>query len=165
MTINLNAYISYRNEAREALTFYQSVLGGELTLTTYGEYPGIPGGGEDDAIMHGQLITEHGHVIMASDMPDDVTENAPSRIGMSFSGDDVDGLTGYFNGLSEGGNVIEPLADAPWGDRFGMFTDKFGIIWYVNILVSEKLDQEQLYSLLTRAMKAHARSSIAPPAR
>jgi PhnB protein len=26
-----------------------------------------------------------------------------------------------------------PLEKAPWGDTFGMFVDKFGINWMVNV--------------------------------
>lgn len=37
-----------------------------------------------------------------------------------------------FKGLSSGGKVTQPLADAFWGAYFGMVTDKFGIQWMVN---------------------------------
>jgi hypothetical protein len=35
--------------------------------------------------------------------------------------------------LSAGGKIKEPLKKAPWGDTFGMFTDKLGVEWLVNI--------------------------------
>ena len=34
----LNPYISFRDNARDAMEFYQSVFGGELTINTFGEY-------------------------------------------------------------------------------------------------------------------------------
>ncbi|CAM3490005.1 glyoxalase [Dermacoccus barathri] len=34
-----------------------------------------------------------------------------------------------------------PLAVQMWGDEFGMFTDKFGTRWMVNIATSEHRDQ------------------------
>lgn len=37
MTVRLNPYINFRNNAREALAFYHSVFGGELHLSTYAE--------------------------------------------------------------------------------------------------------------------------------
>jgi PhnB protein len=49
------------------------------------------------------------------------------------SGDDVATLTKYFEGLSQGGTVTEPLGPHPWGATFGMLIDKFGISWMVNI--------------------------------
>jgi PhnB protein len=39
-----------------------------------------------------------------------------------------------FNGLSEGGHVIVPMGQAPWGGFFGMFKDKFGIKWMINCM-------------------------------
>jgi PhnB protein len=52
---------------------------------------------------------------------------------ISLSGNDEKELTGYWNKLSEGGQVMMPLAKAPWGDSFGMLTDQFGVPWMVNI--------------------------------
>jgi PhnB protein len=52
---------------------------------------------------------------------------------ISLSGDDEAELTGYWNKLSDGATVVMPLAKAPWGDSFGMLTDRFGVPWMVNI--------------------------------
>lgn len=63
------------------------------------------------------------------------------NISISLTGDDVESLRRYFAGLSEGGDVTMPLAVQMWGDEFGMFTDKFGTRWMVNIATSEHRDQ------------------------
>jgi PhnB protein len=52
---------------------------------------------------------------------------------ISLSGEDDHELRGYWGRLSDGGTVFMPLEKAPWGDTFGMCTDKFGIAWLVNI--------------------------------
>jgi PhnB protein len=52
---------------------------------------------------------------------------------MSLSGDNEAELQGYFQKLAAGGTVTMPLEKAPWGDTFGMLTDKFGVPWLVNI--------------------------------
>ncbi|MNF15200.1 hypothetical protein D3C80_2177020 [compost metagenome] len=70
---------------------------------------------------------------MASDTPDRMAYTPGARISMALSGDDADELTGYFNKLSEGGKVVMPLGQAPWGAYFGMVTDQFGVEWMVNI--------------------------------
>lgn len=54
-------------------------------------------------------------------------------ISVSLSGDEERTLRGYWDQLCEGGTVTVPLERAPWGDTFGMGTDKFGIAWMVNI--------------------------------
>ena len=53
----------------------------------------------------------------------------PAGIGL-MGGDE---LRGWFARLSEGGDVRQPLEAASWGDEFGMFVDRFGISWLVNI--------------------------------
>jgi len=128
----LNPYISFKDNAREALEFYQSVLGGELTVNTFGEYgdPSAPGA---DNVMHGQLTSAAGLTLMAADTPPDMQWNPGDNISISLSGDDAAELKGYWEGLGDGGKVTVPLEKQMWGDEFGMLVDKFGIIWLVNI--------------------------------
>lgn len=133
MTSQLTPYLGFRDEARQALGFYQSVFGGDLTLGTFGEMGASADPAEADKVMHGQLQTPSGYVIMASDTPNSMGHSATSNISMSLSGDDADDLRRFFAGLSEGGTVIEPLTTAPWGDEFGMVTDRFGVTWLVNV--------------------------------
>ena len=70
---------------------------------------------------------------MASDAPPGMPLDQGGSISVSLSGDDETTLRGYWNGLAAGGQVTVPLEKAPWGDTFGMLTDKFGIAWLVNI--------------------------------
>jgi PhnB protein len=109
------------------------VFGGELTMQTFAEggMSGHPS--NDERIMHAQLITPHGLVLMASDVPDQVPYQPGSAIAISLSGDDEPSLRRFYEALSDGGEVIEPLARAPWGDHFGACVDRFGTSWMVNI--------------------------------
>ncbi|MDY0892401.1 VOC family protein [Frigoribacterium sp. CFBP9030] len=132
MPTQLTPYLAFRDTAREALDFYRSVFGGECTVSTFGEF-GVGGPAEKDRLMHGQLIAANGMLLMASDRPDDIPLESENSISLSLSGDDADELTAYFAGLSEGGAVGVPLEKAPWGDSFGMVTDRYGIHWMVNI--------------------------------
>lgn len=131
MTARLNPYIGFRNQAREALTFYQSVFGGELQFMTFGEN-GMEGD-QADKIMHGQLNTSNGFTLMASDTPESMPVEAGSNITVSLSGDEEVLLRGYWDGLAADGQIIEPLVKAPWGDTFGMLVDKFATRWMINI--------------------------------
>jgi PhnB protein len=127
----LNPYVSFNGDAREAMEFYQSVLGGKLELNTFGE-SGVPDAPADQ-IMHAQLISDAGYTLMASDTPPGMPYQPGQNITISISGDDADRLRGYFKALSAGGNVVMPLEKQMWGDEFGMFVDKFGIGWMVDI--------------------------------
>jgi PhnB protein len=133
MTSQLNPYLGFRDDARQAMEFYQSVFGGELNLGTFGEMHASEDPAEADKIMHGQLETPNGYVIMGADTPNSMEYSTTSNISVSLSGDDAEDLRRFFAGLSEGGTVIEPLTKAPWGDEFGMLTDRFGVTWLVNV--------------------------------
>jgi PhnB protein len=132
MTTRLNPYISFGDDAREAMTFYQQVLGGELTVSTFGEYGAGEGPGADQ-VMHAQLETPDGLTLMASDTPPGMERRTGSAITISLSGDDAESLRARFQGLAEGGTIDMPLEKQVWGDEFGQLTDRFGIGWLVNI--------------------------------
>ena len=132
MASRLNPYISFKDNAREAMTFYQNVFGGDLDVNTFGDY-GAPDA-DDDGIMHAQLEAPNGFTLMASDPPPGDSETTPNgHISLSGDSDDGDLLRGYFDRLAEGGHIDVPLEKAPWGDEFGQVKDKFGVNWLVNI--------------------------------
>jgi PhnB protein len=129
----LNPYVAFRDNAREAMEFYQSVFGGKLDMNTFKEFQASEDPAEDDKIMHAQLEAENGITLMGADTPNSMEYDPGSNISLSLSGDDEAELRGYFEKLSAGGTVVEPLEKAPWGDTFGMVVDKFGTTWMVNI--------------------------------
>lgn len=135
MTVHLNPYLGFRDTAREAMDFYHSVFGGELTRSTFGEFHASEDPAETDKIMHSTLTTELGLVLMAADTPNEMEHTPGTDHSISLSGEDDDEsvLRGYWEKLSEGATVTAPLDKAPWGDTFGMCTDKFGVTWMVNI--------------------------------
>lgn len=137
----LNPYLNFRGNAREAIEFYHSVFGGELNVSTFGDFQ-MPGAGpeDQDKVMHSQLTTPSGFTLMASDVPPGMPFSEGGSITVSLSGDEADELRGYFEKLAEGGEVTLPLDVAPWGDSFGQLTDRFGTSWLVNIAGSAAAD-------------------------
>ncbi|GAB7042122.1 MULTISPECIES: VOC family protein [Catenuloplanes] len=131
MVARLNPYINFRGQAREALEFYRSALGGEVEVMTFGQY------GQDgplaDQVMHGQLETPSGMTLMAADTPPEMEVTPGSVITICLSGDEAELLHGYWERLSDGATVHTPLAKQMWGDEYGQLTDRFGIGWMVNI--------------------------------
>jgi len=134
MPVRLNPYLGFRTTARDALNFYQSVFGGDLSIMTFGE-GGMSENAEDaDLVMHGQLDTPNGLTLMASDTPPSMpASETGSSISISLSGDDEPTLRGYWDKLLEGGTATMPLDKAPWGDIFGMLTDRHGTNWMIDI--------------------------------
>lgn len=135
MTSRLNPYISFRDNARDAITFYESVFGGELNISTFGDYQASQDPAEADKVMHAMLVSPSGLTIMAADTPNGMEYNPGNNISVSLSGESSDEaeLRSYWDKLVDGGTVTMPLESAPWGDVFGMCVDKFGIAWLVNI--------------------------------
>ena len=126
--IKLNPYLFFKGQAREAMEFYRTVFGGELSMQSRAEV-----GMKDDQpdwLIHCRL--EGGDArLMASD-----TEQASAearKIELSLMGDDERRLREIFAKLSAGGSVESPLKKEFWGDTFGKLTDRYGVIWMVNI--------------------------------
>ena len=69
MPSRLNPYLSFKDDAREAMEFYQSVFGGKLDVSTFKEYQASQDPSEDDKVMHARLETESGILIMGADTP------------------------------------------------------------------------------------------------
>jgi PhnB protein len=133
MTVRLNPYLSFRDNAREAMTFYHSVFGGELALSTFADFHATADPAEQDKIMHSQLEAPDGLVLMGADTPNGMEYRPQAGVSVSLSGDDETTLRGYWERLSEGGTVTMPFEQAPWGDTFGMCVDRFGTSWMVNL--------------------------------
>lgn len=132
MQTTLNAYLNFRDQTRAAMEFYQTVLGGELHMSTFKEIHASEDAAEDDKIMHA-MLQANGMTLMAADTPNNMDYTPGTNFALSLSGENETDLRGYFEKLSAGGTVTMPLNKAPWGDTFGMVTDKFGIRWLVNI--------------------------------
>jgi PhnB protein len=133
MNTRLNPYLGFRDTARQAMEYYTSVFGGELELSTFAELQGSDDPAEQDKIMHAMLKTDGGMVLMGADTPNSMDYTPGNNYSVSLSGTDEAELRRYWEGLSDGGSVILPLEKAPWGDSFGMCTDRFGVNWMINI--------------------------------
>jgi PhnB protein len=133
MTTRLNPYLSFNGNARQAMDFYKSVFGGEMSVMTFGDGGMAQDPASKDKIMHAQLESPSGYWLMGSDNPPDQPYSPGNTITVSLSGDQEGELRSYWDKLAKGATIGMPLEKAPWGDTFGMLTDKFGIGWVVNI--------------------------------
>lgn len=149
MSIKSTTHVNFRGTARQALEFYQAVFGGQITSASYSDF-GMPQGAPGaDKIVFSQLENEEGFRIMAYDVPghDDTDSSAVAgtttrengatitdrTFFQSVRGDSLNEIEGYWNSLSDGAQVIEPLAASAWTPGFGMLTDKFGVTWVLDV--------------------------------
>ena len=133
MNATLSPYLNFNANAAEAMRFYQSVLGGDLTVQTFADAGVAQDDSQKNLTLHAAL-TSDGITLFASDGRPDQKVIFGDNVHLSLQGTDSERLTGYFNGLAAGGQVDMPLAKQFWGDTFGMLTDKFGVHWMVNII-------------------------------
>ena len=133
----LNPYLNFRGTARQAMEFYQSVFGGQLDISTFADFGASEDPAEKDQIMHSMLRTDNGLALMGADVPARMEFTPGNNMSVSLSGEDDTELRGYWEKISADGTVLEQLAQAPWGDSFGMCIDKFGVSWLVNIAAAK----------------------------
>lgn len=134
MSTSLVVYLSFAGSAREAMTFYRSVFGGELTISTFADF-----GMSDqpaDGVMHSELRTE-GVTVMGADAFGEPAEGwGRNRIQAAFMSDEVDRVTGFYESfLERGSEVVQPLEKQVWGDLYGEVVDPWGVAWMFNIAV------------------------------
>lgn len=134
----INPYINFNGNAEEAFNFYKSVFGGEFgTVVRFkdlasDEFPVAEN--EANKIMRITLPIG-GNVLIANDVPEvlgRVNENE-NRSKIAVQAESREEADGIFSGLTVGGAVEMPMADSPWGTYFGMFRDRFGIEWTVEV--------------------------------
>ncbi|GAA1859365.1 VOC family protein [Myceligenerans crystallogenes] len=132
--VNLNPYLSFRTETREALEFYRTALGGTVEVMPFGDMPmpDLPQGAEN-LVMHGSLTTEHGLTLMAADSPEGMMPyEAPSggvTVALTGGSADREYIAAAYEKLSEGASDVLPFEPAPWGDVYGSLKDKYGVSW------------------------------------
>lgn len=137
MTISTTTHLNFRGDARAALGFYQSVFGGKQTLMSYKDANAVQNPAEAEQIMWGQVLSDAGFHIMAYDVPSRMDWNAGEiPVFVSVSGSDAAEITGYWEKLSAGAKVVQPLAPAGWSPLYGMLKDKFGVTWVLDVAVA-----------------------------
>ena len=126
----LTPYLLFDGTCREAMQFYHSVFGGELSLTKVGESPAKD---HMPAFQHDKIVNAHlknaAIEISASDwlMPN----RTPARgntVCLFLSGGTYAELKTLFDKLSDGANVTDPLKEVFFG-YYGALNDKYGNRW------------------------------------
>lgn len=126
----INAYLSFQGNCREAMTFYKECLGGELSLQTVAESPvasQCPAGVQHH-ILHGSL-TKGGLLLMGSDMEGPGGFVQGNTVSLCVNCSSEEEINAFYSNLSAGGQILDPLGVKFWGDTFGVLTDKFGVRW------------------------------------
>ncbi len=153
MTLTTTTHLNLPGTAREALAFYRSVFGGDLTAVTYAE-AGMPADAPgSEGLLFGQLASPTGFRVMAYDVPGSAAEAertprhttrreqgltlTDSPFFLSVRTSSFAEADRAWTHLKDGALVIEPLAASAWSPGFGMLTDRFGVTWVVDVAASD----------------------------
>lgn len=128
-------YLTLPGNTEEAFEFYKTVFGTEYVGEGIMRFADAPWTEEmtdeqRQAVMHVGLPILGDHLLMGTDMPDARLGDHISIMLIPDSKAEADEL---FAKLSEGGSNIQPLDDMFWGDYWGQCTDKFGVVWQIDV--------------------------------
>jgi PhnB protein len=138
MTVTTTAHVNFRGQAREALSFYQSVFGGDLSLATYTDIHSVESQEQADHIAFGRVKATNGFDIMAYDVqPSKGYNPGENTFYVTLQGNDPDEIRAQWDGLANGATILIPLAPAPFAPLYGMVTDRFGVTWIVGVDASQ----------------------------
>jgi PhnB protein len=134
MTIQTVTHLNFRGDARAALAFYQQVFGGDQMVISYRDAGNVQNLAEADHVMWGQVVAESGFRIMAYDVPS-LTPWDPGEIPIfvSVRGNAAEEITRYWEALTEGATIIQPIGPAGFSPLYGMLKDRFGITWVLDV--------------------------------
>jgi PhnB protein len=152
MSITTTTHLNFTGTARAALEFYAEVFGGEVSIATYAQFgmpAELPGASN---VVFGRVDAPNGFRVLAYDTPGRPGEGLAGTAGetrreqgatvtsapffLAASGETLDEVTGYWEALSAGADVIEPLAASAWSPGFGMLRDRFGVTWVLDVVVT-----------------------------
>lgn len=152
MSITMTTHLNFAGTAREALEFYAEVFGGEVSIATYAQF-GIPAelpGASN--VVFGRVDAPNGFRVLAYDTPGQPAHGLAGEAGetrreqgttvtsqpffVAVSGGTLDEISSYWNSLSAGATVIEPLAASAWSAGFGMIRDRFGVTSVLDVAAS-----------------------------
>jgi PhnB protein len=128
----VNAYLLFNGNCREAITFYQKCLGGDLQITTYADMPGNIPQEAKNQIAHARIVKGGSPILMASDNMGGPPVQHSENVSVAITCESVQETDQLFNALSAKGNIKMPPQETSWAGRFAMFTDQFGINWLLN---------------------------------
>ncbi|MFI6458190.1 VOC family protein [Streptosporangium amethystogenes] len=135
MSVKSVAHLNFRGDARAALEFYQSVFGGDIAAVTYKDAGNVQDPAEADQVMWGQVAAGNGFHVMAYDVPSQLPwDRGENSFFLSVRGESTEEITEYWQKLSAGATIVQPLEPAQWAPLYGMLKDRFGVVWVLDVV-------------------------------
>ena len=135
MSVQTTAHVNFRGQAREALTFYRSLFGGDIALATYTDIHAVEEPSQAEQIAFGRVTAPNGFDVMAYDVqPFKAFDAGQNSFYIALQGSDAAEIQAGWDALVDSAQqVLIPLAPAPFAPLYGMLTDRFGVTWIVGV--------------------------------
>lgn len=135
----INPYLGFDGNCREAMTFYQSCFGGELTFQTFGESPMAAQcpTGKEGHIIHSSLTGDN-FLFMATDMTPPGGYKSGSEVSLAINFDEESDIRKVYELLSQQGKVIDDLKASFWDSLFAVVQDRFGKVWMLDFEMKQE---------------------------
>ena len=131
--MRISPHLCFDGECREAMQFYQTILGGTLqTMLTYGDTP-MASSMESrwhDRIVHATLVLEDVELTGVDMMSDSYQRPQGFFVTLTVAG--VARGREIFTALAQGGEIKLPFEKTFWSPGFGVLIDRFGVPWEIN---------------------------------
>ena len=135
--LNFTPYLHFSGDTEKAISFYQSVLGGQITIL--GRYGDMPGGErlspeDQQKMMHASLVVNDTLTIMATDvlenMGRDIVRGSNFHVQLNTNSEaDAERL---LLALAVGGSMKTPVHKTSYGAYSGSCIDQYHIPWMVS---------------------------------
>lgn len=134
MALTVTPHLNFRAQAREALSFYHGIFGGDLMAVTYGEAHAARSEADTALVLFGQVVAPNGFRVMAYDVPTDQRWDRGDRaFFVSIQSGEADEISAFWTQLAEGASILQDLAPSAWSPLYGMLTDRFGVTWVLSV--------------------------------
>jgi PhnB protein len=130
--MEVQAYLFFEGRCEEAIAFYQSAIGAKVErVMHFKDAPDQSMISPENAgkVMHAHL-TIGKTAVLASD-GHCTGKSSFGGFGLTLQAPSDSEADRLFSALSDGGQIGMPMAQTFFASRFGMVTDRFGVMWMV----------------------------------
>ena len=129
--IQLVPLVFFQGNCKEAMTFYQGILGGTLALKTYSQEMGDKAPeGWGDKILHAELASGSARI---NALDSKMANPEARKVELEIIGTDEAKLREMFDKLCEGGKAKSLIGAQADGGHWGRLFDKYGLDWKVTV--------------------------------
>lgn len=123
-------FLMFYGQAEEAIHFYTSVFDSSeiLSITRYGANEA----GDEGSVFQA-IFSLNGQTFMCIDSNISHGFTFTPAISFHVTCETEEEVQRYFEKLSEGGQVLMPLAAYPFSEKYAWVGDRFGVSWQLNL--------------------------------